>query len=336
MDCLESLLGLAAAPVPCFPFPQDETRQAAITFTTSGYYLADVEGFPSRPSQSVVNSAPSDFYDRLAQARRAGAGETRTQLLKGLAGKYSSKTLWRGPLGKPDYTETAPEGQPAHMVLQTKNIPGAVFRLDTVMVSTIPSVANLVVTLDGEEVGTLASSNQAGLSLPIDIPLDGKTHRLEAVLPAGTRARINKLCCVGCGACSGPDLILTQVGGNVQGFSVTGKVECLPEALDLLCYAAAVDENGTPRLPIIQPVLAQAVRHASAHVYCRNLLAALAAGSRYVDLTPEQLDDQAVFYEKKFNEHITWLIGSTAMSGITDHPCYYCEQGGKLTMVKSY
>jgi hypothetical protein len=244
--------------------------------------------------------------------------------------------MWQGQLGKQDFSETAPDGQPARMVLQTKNIPGAVFRVEKLAVQTTVTQASLPVFLDDEEQDFSVASNQVGLQLaPLDIPLDGKTHTIEIPLPAGTRARINKLCCVGCGACSGPDLFLSQTGGTVQGISITGKVDCTTEALDIPCYGASVNEQGSPNFPVVQPILAQAVRYASAAKYCRNLISALASGSRYVDLTPDQLLDLAINYEAKLDKHITWLVTRDALAGL-NHPCYHCESGAMLTMVKTY
>lgn len=338
-DCLESLIGLAAGPVPCFPFPTDEAQQTAITTSVTGLYLADVEGLPIRPANST-QTGPRDFYDRLAQARRTGVATLRSALTKGLAGIFTEAPGWQGQLGSTSFTGTGSGN--ARLLLYTQQKPGQVLRITSVGVLTDQAITDLTLTVDGVAQPQLLVSNQGGqtLSEQLSIPLDGQTHTLEVVLPDGVRPRISKVCCQGCGGCGILETFLrgTDNGQRVDwlsyGISISASVQCLPGAKDVLCYASAEDENGS-RFPEIRTILAQAVWYASAEKYCIGLLTDTAEGSRYTAFTPEALTNQITMYAKLVDQHVTWLVSRQALAGMK-HPCYLCQGGIGLSIRKSY
>lgn len=333
MDCLESLIGLAAGPVSCFPFPADADKQA-ITTSATGLFLADVEGLPIRPANST-QTGPRDFYDRLAQARRTGAATLRADLTKGLAGRFLPKPAWSGPLGSPNFQETG--NGPATLRLYTQNRPGQVLKLTSIAVQTTASTEVVTVALNGNPISQIITLNQGGQTLaePVVIPLDGKTHVLTAELPDGVRPRISKVCCYGCGGCGVLNELLRaedegkRVDWLSYGFSVQAAVECLPEALDMLCYVTQ-DAHAE-----IRTILAQAVWYAAAQKYCISLLTDTAEGSRYTAFTPEALKNQIAMYGKEVDKHVTWLVSRQAIAGV-NNPCYLCQGGGGLSIKKTY
>lgn len=326
-DCLLYLVGLAAAPVSCFPFPVDTQAAAALSVSATGLFLADVEGLPLKPAQSTQGTV--DFYDRLAAARRAGVADVRGRLTQALRGRFTLRPAVTTNIGSQTWSQTNEATGYATLTLRTKLVPGAVLRVTHVGLYTDQVVQGVALKLDAEAVGTLAT-NQGGQPLALTIPLDGQVHTLSALLPEGVRTRGNKFCCGGCGGCTALTTYFEDPNNTLAGgFTLTASVGCAPEQADIVCYAVEAD-------PELRHMLGQAVLFAAARAYCVSLLTDTSNRNRYTALTPEQVQDAISVYETKLIQHIEWLASGQALAGL-QHPCYFSTSGSAGPSIsKSY
>lgn len=330
-DCLISLLGLAASPPACFPFPAAAEAQAAITASSTGLYLTMAEGLELRIGASAT--AATDLWQRLDNARALAAEQVRL-LLAGKDRRGEPIYAERGVFGGPGNGQLAPVGTRALLTFSTHYQPGGALRLTQLKLYTDQTVAAVPLLLDGLPVGQLPADPHGGLGLAqalpaagLLIPLDGQAHTLEAVLPEGVRVRANTLF-AGCFDCqqASPWALsvkrnLQQVAASTQGNGFAISVAEVCAAPDYLCYATGKQEEGEEfRYPDVAKYVGHALLYKAAELFTVGLLTGTST-NRYTMLEPKMLAALAERYEAKTLEYTAWLASPLGL-GQVQHPCY--------------
>lgn len=331
-DCLTTLLGLAASPPACFPFPATGST-AFITDSSTGLYLTMAEGLELRIGASAT--AATDLWQRLDNARTLAAEQVRL-LLAGNDRRGLLRYQQRGVFGGPGNGQLAPVNTLAQLSLTTHNQPGAALRLTQVQLYTDQTVPAVPLLLDGQVVGQLAASPAGGIAtLPaggLFLPLDGQVHTLEATLPAGVRVRSNTLF-AGCFDCQKESPWALSVQRNLQqvaastqgnGFAISVEEACV--APEYLCYATGTDDTtGELRYPDIAKYVAHALLYKAAELFTVGILTGTTT-NRYTMLEPKMLVALAERYQAKTLEYTTWLSSPDGL-GQVHHPCYLKPAG---------
>lgn len=330
VDCLLSLLGLAAQPPACFPFPAASSTDF-ITASATGLYLTMAEGLELRIGASA--SAATDLWQRLDNARTLAAEQVRL-LLAGNDRRGQPLYEERGAFGGAGNGQLAPLGTPALLRFVTNERPGGALRLTSIKLYTDQQVNNVPLLLDGQLVGQLPADPHGGLGLVTTLPagglllpLDGQEHTLEAVLPAGVRVRANTLF-AGCFDCQKGSPWALSVKRNLQnvaadtqgaGFAISVAEVC--GALEFLCFATGKEE-GSPdfRYPDVAKYVGHALLYKAAELFTVGLLTG-ASTNRYTMLEPKMLAALAERYEAKTLEYTAWLASPLGL-GQVQHPCY--------------
>lgn len=334
-DCLTALLGLAASPPACFPFPTAGSTDF-ITDSGTGLYLTMAEGLELRIGASA--SAATDLWQRLDNARALAAEQVRL-LLAGSDRRGLPLYEQRGVFGGPGNGQLAPAGTAALLHFATHERPGGALRLTQVKLYTDQAVAAVPLLLDGQLVGQLPADPHGGLGLAhtlpaggLLVPLDGQVHTLEATLPLGVRVRANTLF-AGCFDCQkgSPWALsvqrnLQQVAASTQGngFAISVAETCA--APEYLCYATSVDENtGELRYPDVTKYVAHALLYKAAELFTVGIMTG-ASTNRYTMLEPKMLVALAERYQAKTLEYTAWLSSPNGF-GQVQHPCYLKPAG---------
>lgn len=332
-DCLAGLIGLSAGANACFPLPTvvSPSNNDAITVSRSGLYLDTVEGLMLRPAQG--QSAASDLYTRLANARTLAESTVRTALAQRSRTRSGAQLYaQRGVLGGIGNGVLQPLGTPARMQFYTKAARFGAFRLVSLQLYTDIAVTSVPVLLDGVQVGTLTAGGPGGLFVPlvadepVRIPFDGNLHTLEAILPENVRVHTNKMWCSSCqkntpwGLALARNLVEAQCASSSGGgFAVQLQEECT-ETLDKLCYAIAVDTPEGVELGELGHSVAFAILYKAAELFTDSLLVD-AQVSRYTMLEPKALGALAAKYQAQSEAHVAWLSDIDGLGRI-NHPCY--------------
>jgi hypothetical protein len=310
-DCLISLLGLAASPPACFPFPVAGDTEF-ITASSTGLYLTMAEGLELRIGAAAT--AATDLWQRLDNARALAAGQVRL-LLAGNDRRGQPIYEQRGVLGG------AGNGQLALQLTQVK-------------LYTDQTLAAVPLLLDGQPVGQIPADPHGGLGLVATlpaggllIPLDGREHTLEAVLPPGVRVRANTLF-AGCFDCQKGSPWSLSVQRNLQevaastqgaGFSLSVAEACA--APEYLCYATGKEADATDlRYPEVAKYVAHALLYKAAELFTVGIMTG-ASTNRYTMLEPNMLPALAERYHAKTLEYTAWLASPKGL-GQVQHPCY--------------
>jgi hypothetical protein len=329
-DCLISLLGLAASPPACFPFPTAGDTDF-ITASSTGLYLTMAEGLELRIGAAAT--AATDLWQRLDNARTLAAGQVRL-LLAGNDRRGQPIYEQRGVLGGAGNGQLAPLGTPALLRFITNERPGGALQLTQVKLYTDQTLAAVPLLLDGQPVGQIPADPHGGLGLVVTlpaggllIPLDGQEHTLEAVLPPGVRVRANTLF-AGCFDCQKGSPWSLSVQRNLQevaastqgaGFSLSVAEACA--APEYLCYATGKEADATDfRYPEVAKYVAHAVLYKAAELFTVGIMTG-ASTNRYTMLEPKMLVALAERYHAKTLEYAAWL-GSPKGLGQVQHPCY--------------
>jgi hypothetical protein len=339
LNCLENLVGLAAKPLPCFPFPTDSDT-AWITESTrrdspaGPVYVSELQGLDFKPAKS---DPATDLYDRLGNARKQAAAYVRQNITQ--AGGYSfsqPRFAASGNLGKPG--NGAPYSGPASIVLQTAEREGGGYVLTGLGLQTTTAVLAVPILLDGVQVATV-DTNQGVQPVSkgyapqfnkdfigqITIPFDGQAHTLTAVLPDGVRPLDGQLyCTTGCnskapgtfGASVAQNLPLVTSATRNAGFLLQVKEQCIAEAADVLCYAASGTSDD------LADSLAQAVVAMTAHFYLMGLFS-IKDYSRYTLLDTKQMEAMGAYFKAEADKNIAWLAQPNGL-GRVQHPCFAC------------
>jgi hypothetical protein len=323
-DCLISLLGLAASPPACFPFPADADAQAAITASSTSLYLTMAEGLELRIGANAT--AATDLWQRLDNARTLAAQQV-PLLLATSAQRGFALYQQAGTIGGQGRGVLEPLGTPASLVLKTADRPAGALRVRRLQLFTNAAVANVPLLLDGEQIGTISTnaSQAESMSQEFVLPLDGESHTLTASLPEGVRPVVNKLFCFGCAGNSPwalsikknlPDVADSTPG---RGFVLSLSEECT--AGNFLCFAAGADE-GAPdfRYPEVAKYLAHALLYKAAELFTVGILTG-ASTNRYTMLEPKMLVVLAERYQAKTLEYTGWLNSPDGL-GQVQHPCF--------------
>jgi hypothetical protein len=331
VDCLISLLGLAASPPACFPFPADADAQAAITASSTGLYLTMAEGLELRIGAAAT--AATDLWQRLDNARALAAGQVRL-LLAGNDRRGLPLYEQRGALGGAGNGQLAPVGTLAQLSFYTYHQPSGALRLTQVKLYTDQSVAAVPLLLDGQLVGQIPADPHGGLGLVhtlpaagLLVPLDGQTHTLEAVLPPGVRVRANSFF-AGCFDCQKetPWFLsvkrnLREVAASTQGAGFSISMEEVCAAPEFLCFATGNAEDSPElRYPEVAKYVAHALLYKAAELFTVGILTG-ASTNRYTMLEPKMLAALAERYQAKTLEYTAWLASPNGL-GQVQHPCY--------------
>jgi hypothetical protein len=329
-DCLIALLGLAATPPACFPFPTTGSTDF-ITDSSTGLYLTMAEGLELRIGASAT--AATDLWQRLDNARTLAAEQVRL-LLAGNDRRGLPLYAERGALGGAGNGQLAPVGTPALLRFATNERPGGALRLTQLKLYTDQTLAAVPLLLDGQLVGQIPADPHGGLGLAFTlpaggllIPLDGQVHTLEAVLPVGVRVRANTLF-AGCFDCQkatpwslSVQRNLREVAASTQGngFSISVTETCA--APEYLCFATGQEEDSPDfRYPQVAKYVAHALLYKAAELFTVGIMTGTTT-NRYTMLEPKMLPVLAERYQAKTLEYTAWLASPNGL-GQVQHPCY--------------
>ena len=329
LNCLEQLLGLAPAELPCFAFPADYPNYDWITSSSRAashggpVYLATLAGLNFGAAKS---DPATDLYQRLHDARTQAAQYVRTAIQQApKAGVSVAKFATTGLLGKAGNGSVAAGG--ASLTLRTGTDPAGGYLVQGLGLRVTTPTASVPVLLDGQLVATITANGQVQpLTPPFVIPFDGQAHTLTATLPAGVLPLDGRLyCTTGCNS-----MAPGTFGGNVakflpgttsntpdHGFYLSVRETCLSEAADAICYAATPGVNDE-----LADTLAQAMQGMAGYFYLTGLFH-LSSRSRYTLLEDKKMGELADYFKRSADQNLAWLSQPNGLARLPN-PCFTC------------
>ncbi|MGI4864153.1 MAG: hypothetical protein ACRYFZ_09550 [Janthinobacterium lividum] len=325
LTCLEQLVGLAPAPLPCFAFPTDYSDTNWITDSSragaagGAVYVATLAGLNFGAAKS---DPATDLYQRLHDARTQAAQYVRTAIQQ--APKYGlghAKYTAGGYLGKAGNGSVYAGG--AALTLTTAYRAGGGYLVKGLgMLTTTPATA-VPVLLDGTLVATINTNAGSQPVTPFVIPFDGHSHLLTATLPTGVLPLSGQLFCPPCGGNSPfalsvrASLPTLTAAMNNAGFMLAVTEACVGPQADVLCYAATPSVNDE-----LADTLAQAVQGMAGYFYLTGLFH-LASRSRYTLLEDKKMSELAAYFKASADQNIAWLAQPNGLARLPND-CYTC------------
>ncbi|MBF9140842.1 hypothetical protein [Hymenobacter properus] len=326
LNCLESLVGLAPAALPCFPLPSGDTDwiTASSRAGSAGgaVYVSQLAGLNFQPAKA---DPPTDVYDRLGKARNSAAAYVRTAIQQargyGFGAALFSASGQLGKAGNGSVYQGA-----AALTLTTNYVEGGGYKVTALALQTTVTVADVAIQLDGVTVATITTNAPLQSITPFVIPFDGAVHQLVPVgLPDGVRPLTGQLfCTTGCNS-MGPGTFGGSVARGLSGvtsstpnagFLLRVQEVCTAED-DVLCYATTASAE-------LADSLARAVQAMAGYYFLMDLFSQ-ANYSRYTLLDQKQMDYLANTQFKPYaDQMIAWLSQPQGL-GRLKHPCYTCQ-----------